>query len=384
MNKVKIIVYENTLKFINYLIYHKIYYDSLECYDNSFILNVSYDNYKKISRRYKAKIIKYYGKSGFVNYLIFHRYMLLSFLFSMFILYLLSNTIFDIKINSDNAEIVNIIKNILKDSDIELYKSKKSFEELNKIKENILNNNKDKLEWIEIRENGCKYIIDVTPRVKNEIIIDDNSPSSIYASNDGVIKYITVSSGTKIKDINDYVKKGDLLISGNILKNDKIEYSIKAKGRVYAETWYYTNVEIPLKYKEYIKTGRIVNHYYIDAFSHKFTIIGKYDSANVVSKTSVIIDKPYLFFKLYKETKEEYYYKEHNLSENEAYHLALNKSTQKINSMLDSDEYIISKKVLKKELNSSKMYVEVFFKVYENIGVTSNIDNIGESNDKGN
>ena len=71
MNKVKIIVYENTLKFINYLIYHKIYYDSLECYDNSFILNVSYDNYKKISRRYKAKIIKYYGKSGFVNYLIF-------------------------------------------------------------------------------------------------------------------------------------------------------------------------------------------------------------------------------------------------------------------------------------------------------------------------
>ena len=384
MNKVKIIVYENTFKFINYLIYHKIYYDSLECYDNSFILNVSYDNYKKISRRYKTKIIKYYGKSGFVNYLIFHRYMLLSFLFSMFILYLLSNTIFDIKINSDNAEIVNIIKNNLKDKDIELYKRKKSFEELNKIKENILNNNKDKLEWLEIRENGCKYIIDVTPRVKNEIIIDDNSPSSIYASNDGVIKYITVSSGTKIKDINDYVKKGDLLISGNILKNDKIEYSIKAKGRVYAETWYYTNVEIPLRYKEYIKTGRIVNHYYIDAFSHKFTIIGKYDSANVVSKTSVIIDKPYLFFKLYKEIKEEYYYKEHNLSENEAYHLALNKSVQKINSMLDSDEYIISKKVLKKELNSSKMYVEVFFKVYENIGVTSNIDNIGESNDKGN
>ena len=40
---------------------------------------------------------------------------------------------------------------------------------------------------------------------------------------------------------------------------------------------------------------------------------------------------------------------------------------------LNKDEYIISKKVLKKEVNSSKMYVEVFFKVYENIGVTSNI-----------
>ena len=41
---------------------------------------------------------------------------------------------------------------------------------------------------------------------------------------------------------------------------------------------------------------------------------------------------------------------------------------------LDKDEYIISKKVLKKEVNSSKIYLEVFFKVYENIAVSTNVE----------
>ena len=50
----------------------------------------------------------------------------------------------------------------------------------------------------------------------------------------------------------------------------------------------------------------------------------------------------------------------------------------KIKSNLNSDEYIISKKVLKKEVKSSKMEIEVFFKIYKNIGYTSNIEKIGE------
>ena len=43
-----------------------------------------------------------------------------------------------------------------------------------------------------------------------------------------------------------------------------------------------------------------------------------------------------------------------------------------------------SKKVLKKEVKSSKIVLEVFFKVYEEIGETSNIENLGEINGSGN
>ena len=36
--------------------------------------------------------------------------------------------------------------------------------------------------------------------------------------------------------------------------------------------------------------------------------------------------------------------------------------------------FSISKNTLKKEVKYSKMYIEVFFKIYKNIGYTSNID----------
>ena len=51
----------------------------------------------------------------------------------------------------------------------------------------------------------------------------------------------------------------------------------------------------------------------------------------------------------------------------------MEKSVFEIENSLDDGEYIISKNVLKKGVKSSKMYLEVFFKVYEDIGVTSNI-----------
>ena len=41
------------------------------------------------------------------------------------------------------------------------------------------------------------------------------------------------------------------------------------------------------------------NHYYLDIFGHKFTISGKYDSDNTINKKSIVLDKPYLFFKVY-------------------------------------------------------------------------------------
>ena len=73
-----------------------------------------------------------------------------------------------------------------------------------------------------------------------------------------------------------------------------------------------------------------------------------------------------------------YEYKEFIINEKEAYNEAIKRSDIKIKNMLDNDEHIISKNVLKKEVFSSKIKVEVFYKVYENIGLTSKIKNIEE------
>lgn len=380
MNKVKIIIDEKSNKFLNYLIYNRIYYDSLSKYNDYYVINVSYDDYLYIRKRYKCHIVKYYGKKNIINIFDNNKYVFLSLILSFMLLFLLCNTIFDIKINSDNEEIIKIINNSLSENGISLYKRKVSFNKLNSIKNDILNSNKDTLEWIEIKEKGCIYYIDVTPRVKLNNNDLEYKPSDIIASNDGVIKYIVVHRGNKVIDIGDYVKKGDVLITGNIIKNEDVIDKVHSEGVVYAETWKTVNISIPFKRIDYVYTGKKVNHYYLDIFGHNFTLIGKYDSNETINKKSVVIDKPYLFFKLYKEEKKKYSYNEIILSEEEAYNEAINRSVKEISKNLSSDEYIISKKVLKKEVNSSKIDLEVFFKVYEKIGVASEIRDIGEEN----
>jgi similar to stage IV sporulation protein len=383
-NKVKIKVFDEYNTLCNYLIYHRINYSDLKINNNTFYLIVSFNDYKRINRLYNTIVIKYYGRRELYEFIKFHKYMLISFTICLFILHLLTNTIFDIRIDSEDEDIKNIIMRSLNDNGISIYKKKKSFEEINEIKKRILEENKNILEWIEISNKGCVYNVYVTKRNLNEIKSNNGIVGSIIAQKDGLIKHITSSRGNTLVELNDYVKKGDILISGNILKNDELITRVKAEGKVYAEVWYIVSVNIPFKYTEYSETGKVINRYYIRMFNNEFTLIGKYDSSNTINEKKMILSKPYLPFKLYKETKTEYDYKEYTINESDALSEALKRSEKEIKNRLDNDEYVISKKVLKKEVNSSKMYIEVFFKVYENIGYTSNIDKIGENNARSN
>lgn len=378
-NLVKIIVCNTDNRFINYLIYNNIKYSLLEKYNNSFLLITDYSFYEKISRRYETKIINYYGKKLLINLIKTEKFMLISVFIGLLLLKLLTNTIFKITINTDDDDLKNIINNALKVNEIDVYKSKKSFKEIKKIKDKILNENEDNLEWIEIVNKGSSYEVNVTKRVKGNTDSPSKKKTNIIAAKDGLIMHITSTKGQKLKDINDYVKKGEVIITGNIIKGeDKIVDQIEAKGEVYAEVWYTVKVTIPYEYIEYVDTGKVINHYYIELFGKKMTIIGKFDSNKTMNEKELILDKPYLLFKLYKERKTVYEYKTFNIDEKEAYNEAIKRSVSIIEKKLDDKEYIISKNVLKKEAFSSKINVEVFFKVYENIGITSIIKDIGE------
>lgn len=373
-DNIRIIIYDAGPNIIDKLFYYNIYYENLIKCDNNYLLTININDYKILKRHYKCRIIRYYGKRFIINFIKENKYMIISLFIGLFMLYLLSNTIFNIKINTNDKNIYNIVKESLDKYNLKKYKKKKSFDEIKSIKENILKENENVLEWLEIREKGCDYYVDITPRVKKEIIINDNTPSDIVASKDGKILYITSSSGTVLKEKNDYVKKGEVLISGNIIKGEKIAYQVKSEGRVYAEVWYTVKVTVPFKYVEYISTGEIINHYYLDIFGKKFTLIGKYESNNTLNNTKLILDKPYLPFRLYKEEKKKYKYKEFNVSESDAYKEALKRSDIKIKNMLKDDEYIISKNILKKEIFSSKIILEVFYKAYENIASYAKIE----------
>ena len=117
--------------------------------------------------------------------------------------------------------------------------------------------------------------------------------------------------------------------------------------------------------------------------SFKLTLLGYYKNNNVISEKEILIDKPYLFFKLIKEKKRVYEYKEYKVNEEEALKEAIKRATKSIEVLLKDDEYIIDKKVLKNTVFSSKISVEVFFRVYENIVDYENIENTLENNIEG-
>lgn len=367
MSNVKIKVETSSNKFINYLVSNNICYSDLkkeECY---YIFITTYDNYLKIRRRYNTLILRYYGKKFLYVFIKNNKYLIISFFICMFFMYLLCNTIFEVKINCEES-LYDKVEQILNKYEISKYKRVKSYDEINYIKEKILLEIDD-IEWIEITRYGVKYIVDINLKIKSSIV-DEKGFSNIVASRDGVIKHIIVHNGEKIKEENEYVKKGEVIISGNLYKDDVLVNSVNAKGEVFAEVWYLVKLEVPLLIREkYI--NKEINHYYLDFFGKNFSLIGVYKKDGLVSETKCVFDKAYLPFKIYKESLIEYKYKEIELSYDDAINYGLKLSKINIENMLDEYEYIISKNVLKNSLKSSKMYIEVFFKVYENIASTS-------------
>ena len=68
--------------------------------------------------------------------------------------------------------------------------------------------------------------------------------------------YIAPPILVALLEVNDYVHKGDIIISGDIKKDEELLKKVCARGKVYAEVWYMVNVSIPITKEERIKTGK--------------------------------------------------------------------------------------------------------------------------------
>ena len=365
----------NLEEFICFLFSNNIYYRDLTIKEDYVCLYISSKHFDLLSRKYDSSIIHYCGTKRIINFIRENFIILSSFFFSLIIIYVLSHIIFSIEINSSDEMVKNIINDYLLEENIEVYKFFPSSKRINNLKERILSNNKDLIDFIEFRKDGVKYIIDVNIKTNKEKE-DTLEYNDIVAKRDGLIKYLYVRGGVKVKEVNEIVHKGDTIISGRLYKNDKFISYESARGKVYAEVWYTVKTSVPYKHTQYISSGKSINHIYISFLCKKFTLIGKYETNESFNSEEVLVDKPLFNFKVIKETKELFEYRDVTLTKDEAFNEALNRSNRSINNRLNVDEYIIDKKVLKKSALSSKIELEVFYRVYESIGLVNNIDTL--------
>lgn len=212
------------------------------------------DKVLKLKTIYNIKIVRYYGKLRIIKRIKKDIFILSSLLISLLLIYTLSNIIFKVEVIHSNKNIIKLVTKELEDNGIKKYKFVKNYQEIEKIKKKILEENKDTLEWLEIIREGTKYTIRVEERIINNKP-KDNKIYNIVASKNAVIKNIYAESGEKVRSINTYVKKGDIIISSDITLPNNEKISKTASGKVQGEVWYNINIEYPYQYHEIKHTG---------------------------------------------------------------------------------------------------------------------------------
>ena len=353
-------------------------------YLNINILDIKYENnyvYLKIDSKYLEKLNKYLVSYKFrvVNVTGIYKVIELlkkNYIFVLFLVF--SNMIVKINIIHENREIREIIANELDEYGIKVLSFKKSYDELDEIRQEILDKYPDKLDWMEFDVDG--QVINV--RVEERIITDTSKSDKVcdlVATKSGVINDILVSEGEVKVNINDYVREGDILVSGVITYNEEDKRYTCASGRVYATTWYTASVSIPLEYYEYEETGNKKYNIVWEVDGNKKSIL-KNRFTNFNSSLKNIF---HIFdFNLYLETQNETEKIVKTYTEEEAINVGINKAISSIEITLGEFDEIIDKKVLKKYVNNSTMDMEVFIIVKELISAEKEV--VIESNKEGN
>lgn len=368
MNKYRIkIIGKNPRFFLKKLILNKIELYDIREKDNNIYLTVTEKDYKKILKiktSYKIKIVNNYGILK-IKYLIEkYKYILGSLLFMIGVIIVLSNMVFQIEVIHQKEEIRELVLNDLNEFGLKKYHFKISYKKKEQIKDEILNKEREKIEWLEIKNIGTKYIVNVEERKINHNK-EDNSPRDIVAKKDAMILELNVEQGEIVKKKYDYVRKGEVIISGTIMNKEKEVAKVKSSATIMGEVWYKVEVELPKVYHEEIRTNKTFK-------SLTFKIINNHIPRTKNNKSYDIEDK--VIFKnklfpigLYLETKHELKIinKKYNLGncEEEAIKIA----TSKLEKKIPLNSSILSKKVLKKTLKNSTILVEIFFKVKEDI-----------------
>ena len=203
---------------------------------------------------YNIKITKYYGKLKLLKFINKNKYIFIFLILGIVLITILSNIIFKVEVIHSNNNLIKYLTEELSTYGIKKYSFVKSYNEIEKIENKILENNKDKIEWLEIIREGTKYIVRVEERIINKKN-NDNKIYEIVASKNAIIKRIDAISGEKVRTINTYVKKGDIIVSSYITKPNNELVIDSASGNVLGEVWYNVTIDFPYHYHEVIYTG---------------------------------------------------------------------------------------------------------------------------------
>lgn len=333
---------------------------------NKLILKITIEDYKRLKKLINCQKIKDYGlkeqiKKLFQNTIFL--YIAIVFLFSVFIC---TNLTAKIIVIHSNPELRNLLTKELASYNIKSLSFKKNYQKIQTIKKEILHKYQEQLEWLEIFREGMNYVVKAQDRIITNIEPMPNY-CDVIAKKDGIIKRIVPINGETITDLNKYVREGDTLITGKIIANEEMKTTTCAQGLIYAETWYQISISMPKEEIIKLYTDKKRYNLFIESNNFSWKIfrsrLDKFDTTN--NLLLKIGD-----YKLYLQQEQEYEIKKENLTDKEIISKINEEINLKLKTKLKEDYKILSQKVLKKSINDSTIYMEVFVTVEEQIGMT--------------
>ena len=332
------------------------------------------DKIEKLKTIYNIKIIRYYGKLRILKRIKKNIFILSFLLIGLFLVYILSNLILSIEVIHSNNNIIKLVENELEENGIKKYHFALSYDEVEKVKKKILEDNKDSLEWLEIIKEGTKYIVRVEERIINNVP-DDNNIYDIVASKGAVIKSIYAKSGKKIRDVNTYVKKGDIVISSKIILPNNEIITKSANGKIIGEVWYSARVEFPYVYNEIKYTGNKKKVLVFNFLNKRISIFDfnkyktfdkniKYIFNNNIIPISLTYEHEY-------ETKVINDIYTYDTAREKAILIAKEKLLNKYSSIID----ITDIKIINEEDMTSKIVIDLFITCDEDITLYKKVEN---------
>lgn len=339
-------------------------------------LIINYQDLEKINKYktiYNIEVIEYQGKLKLLK-LIKKNIFIISFLIlGLIIIYILSNVIFSVEVIHSNSSIVKLLEKELNYYGIKKYSFVKSYNEIEKIENKILKDNKDNLEWLEIIREGTKYIV----RVEERIINKDNQDTAIYnitASKNAIIKVIEATKGEKQKEVNNYVTKGEVIISPYITMPNNEKVLSSAKGSVLGEVWYTINIEYPYSYNEISYTGKSKKVLTFTFLNKRISLFDfkKYKSFN--KDTKVIFKDNISSLSLNKEYQYETKVINDILTYDEVKEKAINLAKKKLKDKYSSIKDITKVITINEEDLGEKLSLTLFITCIEDITSYSRVD----------
>lgn len=197
-----------------------------------------YSFYTPIYQRYiiKKLHLKITKSIGILHYLLSvlrlpHLFFTITFVISLIIY---PYFIYDYKVEGTNPKVNKQLVTYLK-TNVPYFHTSLTYEQLNKLYDDIKDKFSNQIDYLNIYQNGGILHLEYTNAVNNKKQTLDYNDYT--AKKDGVICKMDVKQGNVVVRLNQYVKKGDLLISHLIEGTDNTTKIIPTSGEIYAYTY---------------------------------------------------------------------------------------------------------------------------------------------------